>query len=72
MGVHLMRVSHSVHLISVHLISVCLIGVHLTGVHLAARSKQVCICIGWKQLSYSLSYLWITSDLRKQHHSRQP
>jgi len=22
-----------------------------------ARSKQVCICIGWKHLSYSLSYL---------------
>ena len=35
---------------------------------IVARSKQN----GWKQLSYSLSYLWTTSDLSTQHHSRQP
>jgi hypothetical protein len=35
-----------------------------------ARSKQVCICIGWKQLSYSI-YLRVASDLNTQCLSRQ-
>ena len=35
-----------------------------------ARSRQACICIGWKQLSYSI-YLVIASDLSTQCLSRQ-
>jgi hypothetical protein len=42
------------------------------GIHdmCVARSKQVWICIGWKQLSYSI-YLHIASDLSTQCLSRQ-
>jgi hypothetical protein len=37
---------------------------------IVARSRQACICIGWKQLSYSI-YLVIASDLSTQCLSRQ-